>query len=81
MQQLCHDMKCSYELPSWQSAPACTCTVEKFGLEFDPHASLLILAEADAMHGKSTVTQPLSDEAAELLAVNIRTAVSFLDKT
>ncbi len=79
MQQLCHHRKWSYELPSWQSAPACT--VEKFGLEFVPHESLLILAEAEAMHGKSTVTQPLSDEAEELLAVNTRTAISFLGKT
>ncbi len=33
------------------------------------------------MHGKSTVTQQLSDEAEELLGVNIRTAISFLGKT
>lgn len=69
-------MERSHELPPWQSAPACT--VEKVGLEFVVRASLLILAEAEAMHGKSTVTEPLSDEKEELLTVNTHTTIRFL---
>lgn len=69
-------MSCHHGSQGPQSAPANT--VEKFGLEFVPHQSLLILAEAEAMHGKSTVTQPLSEEAEELLAVSTYTAIRWM---